>query len=327
MTFSIIVPLYNARDYFEDCVASVRAQSVTDWEMVIINDGSSDDSGALADAWAQKDPRIRVFHQENAGQFFARRRGIAEAKGDYLLFLDSDDWFEPQTLQTLSACIAQHTPDIVMFGGERVTATARTGKCVGCFSPDSGFVDKQALCEAFVSSYAFNSMCLKMFRRELFEGDTDDYGFLKGVGYGEDKVMNLYPLDRATVIYGLAEVLYNYRVNEHSVTKALCFEEIPAMLADHVFDAVFRYMKRWGMDEPRHHEAIAVHYLQNFGLFFYELKKRCRSFADKKALAGYKWRQALNTQAMRYLRSKRLDRKTRVKLWLAVRLPRLAAFL
>ena len=74
--FSVIVPAYNSIQFLHRCISSVRAQSVTDWELIVVDDGSTDGSAALLDAYAKEDPRIRVIHQKNNGQFFARRRGI-----------------------------------------------------------------------------------------------------------------------------------------------------------------------------------------------------------------------------------------------------------
>ena len=89
--FSVIVPAYNASRFLHRCISSVQAQGVTDWELIIVDDGSEDGSAELLDAYVKEDPRIRVIHQKNTGQFFARRRGIDAAQGDYLVFLDSDD--------------------------------------------------------------------------------------------------------------------------------------------------------------------------------------------------------------------------------------------
>ena len=98
MRFSIVVPVYNTEMLLGDCVGSVLAQTYTDWELLLVDDGSTDGSGALADSFAESDERIHAYHQENTGQFFARRAGIDRAVGDYVLFLDSDDTFTDDCL-------------------------------------------------------------------------------------------------------------------------------------------------------------------------------------------------------------------------------------
>ena len=98
---SVIVPVYKAEAVLETCVASVLAQTFSDWELLLIDDGSPDGSGKLCDGYAAQDSRVRVFHKPNGGVSSARNLGMAEAVGDYILFIDADDWIAPETCQTL----------------------------------------------------------------------------------------------------------------------------------------------------------------------------------------------------------------------------------
>ena len=93
---SVIVPVYRARDFLQKCTDSILAQTFSDLELLLIDDGSPDDSGALCDRIAQTDPRVRVFHQENGGVSAARNLGLAQAAGTWLAFADADDWL-PRT--------------------------------------------------------------------------------------------------------------------------------------------------------------------------------------------------------------------------------------
>ena len=98
---SVIVPVYKAEAVLETCVASVLAQTFSDWELLLIDDGSPDGSGKLCDDYAAQDSRVRVFHKPNGGVSSARNLGMAAAVGDYILFIDADDWIAPETCQTL----------------------------------------------------------------------------------------------------------------------------------------------------------------------------------------------------------------------------------
>lgn len=91
---SIIVPVYNVKNYLEKCLQSICGQTYKNLEIILIDDGSSDGSGELCDLFAQRDGRIKVIHQTNAGQSAARNRGLAVAQGELLGFVDSDDWIE-----------------------------------------------------------------------------------------------------------------------------------------------------------------------------------------------------------------------------------------
>ncbi len=98
---SVIVPVYKAEAVLAKCVDSVLAQTFADWELLLIDDGSPDGSGALCDGYAAQDDRVRVFHKTNGGVSSARNLGMEEAAGDYILFIDADDWIEPDACQTL----------------------------------------------------------------------------------------------------------------------------------------------------------------------------------------------------------------------------------
>ena len=117
MTFSVIIPAYNASRYIRDAIESVLRQDFIDWELVIINDGSVDNTQCICDQFAEKDSRIRVISKVNAGVSAARNDGIHAAKGDYLFFLDSDDKLGDNVIQKVNAEISRldYQPDIV-FG-------------------------------------------------------------------------------------------------------------------------------------------------------------------------------------------------------------------
>lgn len=98
---SIVVPVYNTEKYLDQCIQSVLAQTYTNWELLLIDDGSTDSSGAICDKYAAEDNRIRVYHKENGGVSAARNTGIDNTYGEWITFLDSDDWFETSSLEIL----------------------------------------------------------------------------------------------------------------------------------------------------------------------------------------------------------------------------------
>lgn len=117
MKFSIVIPVYNVKDYLEKCVESVLAQNCDDYEMILVDDGSTDGSGALCDTLAQRKPdHIRVIHKPNGGLGDARNVGLEQAKGEYLVFIDSDDYIAETMLQELSEKIEETHADIITFG-------------------------------------------------------------------------------------------------------------------------------------------------------------------------------------------------------------------
>ena len=111
---SMIIPVYNAEQYLKKCVDSVRAQTYGNLEIILVDDGSTDSSGAHCDAYAEKDERIRVVHKENGGLVSAWKAGVKECSGEYVSFLDSDDWINPEMLSEMSAYLTGNEREMVI---------------------------------------------------------------------------------------------------------------------------------------------------------------------------------------------------------------------
>ena len=114
---SVVIPVYNVEKYLAECVDSVLNQTYTNYEIILVDDGATDSSGRMCDEYAQKDPRIRVIHQKNGGLSAARNTGLKAAKGEYVYFLDSDDYIEACTLEHLMARANEEHADVVFFDG------------------------------------------------------------------------------------------------------------------------------------------------------------------------------------------------------------------
>lgn len=114
---SVIIPVYNVEKYLTECVESVLGQTYRDYEIILVDDGSTDSGGAMCDDYARKDHRIRVIHQPNGGLSAARNTGLKAASGKYVYFLDSDDYIEDCTLEHLASLAEQEAADVVFFDG------------------------------------------------------------------------------------------------------------------------------------------------------------------------------------------------------------------
>ena len=113
---SIIVPVYKSEKYIQTCLDSITAQTNQNFEVILIDDGSPDHCGEICDAYAKKDSRFRVFHQNNLGIAKTRLFGVKEAKGEYIAWIDSDDWASPILTDSLQTCILQTHPDLIIYG-------------------------------------------------------------------------------------------------------------------------------------------------------------------------------------------------------------------
>lgn len=113
--FSVIIPVYNTANYLRRCVDSILAQSCPEFELILVDDGSTDGSGTLCDAYAGADTRVTVLHRKNGGHTAARNSGLCIAQGKYVFFADSDDWVDSTLLEECRAAAA-HEPDVILFG-------------------------------------------------------------------------------------------------------------------------------------------------------------------------------------------------------------------
>lgn len=124
MQFTVIVPIYKVEEYLERCIDSILAQTFTDFEVILVDDGSPDRCPQICDAYKEKDSRVRVLHKPNGGLVSARNAGIFASKGDYITYVDGDDWIKPNLLQFVHDRMAEAPAplDMVLFGSENIFA-------------------------------------------------------------------------------------------------------------------------------------------------------------------------------------------------------------
>ena len=187
-TISIIIPAYNLQDHLGPTLDSVLAQTYQDLEILVVNDGSTDDTAAVMEAYAAKDSRIRAIHKENGGVTAARLRGVSEATGAYISFVDGDDYIEPEMYQRLLENLKQCDADISHCGYQmvfpsRVDYYYNTGK----MTIQQG---KQGCTDLLDGSFVEPALVNKLYRRELFDGL--DAWMDRTVRINEDLLMNFY---------------------------------------------------------------------------------------------------------------------------------------
>ncbi len=165
---SVIVPVYNIMEYLPRCVDSLCAQTYENLEILLVDDGSTDGTSALCDGLAKKDGRIRVFHKENGGSSSARNLGIAHSRGEYIGFVDSDDYVEPQMYEELYECIEQFRTDIAQIGRDEIDA--RGNRLPNICEPPSEriFINSEKFMEELLMHRGDCSFCTKLVKKELF---------------------------------------------------------------------------------------------------------------------------------------------------------------
>lgn len=317
MRFSIIVPVYNTKQYLEACIASVRSQEFYSWELIFVDDGSTDGSEKLLQEYAKEDSRIRVLQQKNSGQFYARQKGIEAAEGEYILFLDSDDELTQDSLQVLDKAIGKKDPDMVLYTGKMRKDGLDTQRRIGWISSEEQEVSVLWLRQQLISSNNMNSLWLKAIRRSLFSGDKTDYSCFMGKSYGEDKVRLLYPLSVAKSIFYIPNQLYLYNYRMESTMHRISLSAAPRLIGNDMFSLLYQYMQLWNMVDRRSLEMLSVYYLKNYLSVYFGLRNQCRNSQERKVLRKYPWGQIVNKKAFRHCFSRQLSLKDKLRLLVA----------
>lgn len=216
MTISIIIPCYNSEKYLSACMDSVLAQTFEDFEAILIDDGSRDHTLAIAQRYAEIDPRVRVFAKENGGVACARNMGLDHAQGEWITFVDSDDLLPPDALETLLSG-ADDSVDMVVCAHETFDETGRRETVI----PESRWMDKAGEAKRYAVALrliegdsVLNIMCNKLHRRALIEREA--LRLKPGVKIAEDALFNLEAALCGSGIAYVNRVAYHYRTHSAS---------------------------------------------------------------------------------------------------------------
>jgi len=206
---SVIMAVYNTELYLRQCIESVISQSYDDWELIIIDDGSTDSSKDICDEWAANDTRISVVHKQNSGQAHSRNMAISMAKGEYIMFLDSDDWIEPNTLEYLFREQENAKADIVVCS----YLEEYTDKAIHIHNPYTGLFQRKEAIDIYYkcknpTTFTIWGMIIK---REFLNIEIP---YLR---YCEDTAVVFQWVSQARNIVITDKPLYHYRMRKGSV--------------------------------------------------------------------------------------------------------------
>ena len=210
---SVIVPVYNVEKYLGQCIDSIISQSYSKIEVILINDGSSDDSGKICDDYAKKDDRIKVIHKENGGVSSARNLGIIESTGNWVVFIDSDDWINNSYIEILIAVAKRENADVVSCGYNRVSET-NTEK-INISGEDVILDSKEYLIKSLNPQTGIGFCHTKLIRKNV----VGDIRFDEDIKVAEDALFNMQISKNISKAVQCKKALYNYRNNSNSVVK------------------------------------------------------------------------------------------------------------
>lgn len=220
--FSIIIPVYNVEQYLDKCLKSISKQTFLDFECIIVDDGSPDNSNAIIDKYVNKDQRFKVIHQKNMGLSAARNTGLDVAKGDYITFVDSDDYIANDYLEKFVLKIASSNADIIICGIIEVFKNYENSRV---FANATTEVIKQNILADTWPSF----VCNKCYKKELF----DNVRFPVGKAF-EDLLTIPEVCLNANKIVCIPDKLYYYnRQNVSSITAKMSLEKMYNLFEGH----------------------------------------------------------------------------------------------
>lgn len=297
---SVIVPVYKVEKYLDKCVRSIVDQTYTNLEILLVDDGSPDNCGAMCDAWAQKDKRIRVIHKENGGLSDARNVGMAAATGEYIAFVDSDDWVHVRYIERLYAALTEHNAPIsacsVRFVCEAEEIPAQSPANSIALTTEEAL--RTLIRGEGVRAVAWN----KLYHRDLLQDETFPIG-----KYHEDEFFTYRLIAKAQTVAYVPEELYYYLQRGSGIMgsvsirhldmleawcERLCFlkEQYPALYKkDKVTFAVGCvnfYQMATGLDKAERQKAQKIVKAYRTAVSFSFREWRQCTFSEKVYIAG-----------------------------------------
>lgn len=305
---SVIVPVYNVEPYLVDCIRSIQNQDYRELEIILVDDGSTDTSGTLCDELALSDNRVRVIHQKNGGLSAARNTGIDNIKGDYIVFVDSDDLLHPAYVSTLLNILLKENVSLVMCDMQRFSCDKPEFNCAE--HPEIERLSSKETIRRFLLGEWW-SACAKLYKADIFKTirfpvgrNNEDYAILTRVFEQTDSVLYLH------------SPLYYYRSRPGSITQS--------KLNSHSFDEIDNCVEVLQEISERHPEF----YAEAEANLAYSLEKLYRELQKQQALQHKaRLKQILElyeVHAASFLTNPYIKRQSRFFIWFHRYLPFLA---
>lgn len=294
MKFSFIVPVYNVEKYLEQCVQSILGQSFGDFELILIDDGSTDGSGALCDKLALADARVRVIHQENGGSSEARNAGIRNARGEYILFVDSDDYIADGILEKIAEVVARNAGvDVVFLEAVKFWANGRQEPMADGYDAERiNGKTKEAVLEFLTVMPKFpGSACTKAISRSVI----DDTMFFKKGLLSED-------VDWCYRLFGKAEK-YAYLQDPYYYYRQSRAGSNTYTVSTRNVESVLWIVEKWANKNPENCYECAVN---SFAAYQYMILIYMLSALNKEIAKPY-WKRAVRLKwLLSYGKTKKL---------------------
>ncbi|MBQ8379548.1 MAG: glycosyltransferase family 2 protein [Clostridia bacterium] len=272
---SIIIPAYNTENFIGKCLERLTKQDYKNIEIIVMNDGSTDKTLDIALTYAKLDTRIKVFSQENSGTAIARINGASKATGEYILFLDSDDFYEDKTISKLVEIAQKYNTDLVKFRYQKYPQLTPQPLIIENVNHDLVIYKKdftKVLYPLFITTYKLNTNYTLMIKKSCFKvKDIDSY---RGLRFAEDLKLCLELFDNVTSVTIIPDILYNYYTNPTSCTLSSDINKILYNIDNFVtvYSLIYEYLKKWNMYTEQNLKLLNIKVLQEIAVFYKKIK-------------------------------------------------------
>lgn len=300
MRFSIIVPVYNSERYLEFCIQSVLQQSLQSYELILVNDGSTDGSGKICDEYQKKhESHVKVIHKKNQGPLAARIDGLSIADGEFVIFIDADDFIEQDALKIIDTYLENDELDILIYSFRYYRNNQMTERFHSI--SEDGYTwtqqNKKEIYEKLAFSMELNSLWTKVIRMSLLKQDKTDYTAFYGKNMAEDLLFSLYPITYAREIKYIDKVLYNYRINEVGLAHNFSINKIENKNSLHVYEKILEYFPMWRFDSEQLKSRLAARWFDDVMYIFSKYYEGAKK-DERSEILSYKWDAMLPRDAM-----------------------------
>lgn len=272
---SVIVPVYKVPlDYLRECFDSLLAQTMQDCEFIIVSDGAPDAECSICEEYASKDSRFKFFRKEHAGVSSTRNFGIIQARGEYITFVDSDDWIDRNNLSEVYSFALQNKSDIVLWEAIQSRDNSERFEYYANFAINKMSVNQiHDICQntIFTSSFKYNGfslVCCKLFQKKLIQLNNLKYPI--DLCFSEDRIFNFAAFKNAAIISYLNKGFYHYRIHAASASHKF---------TPYAFNEYVKFLQKFNsVDQESYKVAISNEYIRSFFLswssyYFHPLNK------------------------------------------------------
>lgn len=302
-TVSIIIPVYNVEKYLTKCLDSVLSQTWGDYEVIIVDDGSTDSSPQICDEYEKKDERIVVVHQENKGISGARNIGIQKARGEWITFLDSDDWWEAEYLESMKL----KNVELCVCGYNVLYEESQKDFACNLEQADLTILNYISHIEEYFGT-VFNYVWGKMYQKNIIQQSGL---FIEDVALGEDLLFNIEYYKKCKTVRVVEKSLVNYRQVDNSLSHR--YHEKMFEYYELGYASYINLLKEYGIYNGSNEKRLLKKYWGNFAESLLGLSRSQKKISEKKRIIMQKQKSSLYKECVTLYRNGEMQIKSRMQ--------------